>query len=1180
MKFDDIPSDIFCVRVKSVNPSESFSQEMPVLGISASSSINNAFEIRVEKKLFTVIPVTESDSKRLGNELLKGASHLGVLKNPAHDGSIELHMATFPGRLLEMGMFEVGVDEEIERSINKHHDHQGFRKKTLNNEEVCEYLRRHCLIKQGEDSYFLMFAGPAIDKVLNGTDGSDDNTEENDESERVSSQERLSENNNSNDQEESDNELDSKKTDIPSHNNSFCIFGDEFHFVVTEKKLASGGAIFVITKLTYNNHLRDRALRLCKGKISFCDFSATGKVGILAKTQLQELMKDENNYLKKWDEYGNEEGDLLLKNARRFGVVSYYNKIQNKNGTTTVSIYDASDSALEDLKNNKIESVEIVEETPDYIKNSSMTFAEFAGIILEKEDEKEKVSKANRSNTQPASTSFEIDEYSYEERTITLKVDDIPYASGMFVMTLAGEIAQIKRRMTARRLILEGRSANPQLGLLIAENGIIERLRSPHKLPPLTAFVRNKVFKNPPTVKQEEAVRVALNTPDIALIQGPPGTGKTTVIQAILERLNEESDKKTKNKGMVLLTGFQHDAVENMIERLSINSLPVPKFGKRSGSQDDEFTTFQKQMEDWCADKARKIRAANHNLPILEKEAKIAKLGIQYLLAPSAELALNIVGNILNLGIEVLGKDVFEQAKILFKQLEQNDNVKNAENSLINIIRGLRCKPESFVDDGADRAAEVLELINEQLLEQEKAILKVAADWYDGDPLTFLPDLEKVKKDLLVRFTMPPVFTVEKNNAEVVDLVKKAVEGIRRNGLTAKDQKAVALLDFLADLETNPYGMIDAVADYSFAFSATCQQCVNKIMQEQKGVNENSSGEKMEYEYVIVDEAARVSPRDLLIPMAQGKKIILVGDHRQLPHIIDEEVAKEMEAGESGLNETDWLKKSMFQYLFSERLKALEEQDPEHPRRVTLDKQYRMHPVLGDFISRNFYERFDPNEKFGSGLPAEKFDHFLPGVEHKPAVWLDVPAEKGSHSRQGTSWIRIAEAKAIASQLKEWMESEHGKDLSYGVISFYKAQADLIRNQFNKQFDTSKLKIGTVDSFQGMEFDVVFLSMVRTLPKNFSIERTVGRCTKIFYEKNPNAQELTRDEKYKLAANSTFGHLCLYNRLNVSMSRQKKLLVVVGDHELLNNDLAKEFIPGLVDFYELCKKEGVVLTCK
>ncbi|MCA9209471.1 MAG: hypothetical protein KDA55_13995, partial [Planctomycetales bacterium] len=58
-----------------------------------------------------------------------------------------------------------------------------------------------------------------------------------------------------------------------------------------------------------------------------------------------------------------------------------------------------------------------------------------------------------------------------------------------------------------------------------------------------------------------------------------------------------------------------------------------------------------------------------------------------------------------------------------------------------------------------------------------------------------------------------------------------------------------------------------------------------------------------------------------------------------------------------------------------------------------------------------------------------------------------------------------------------------------------------------------------------------------------------------------------------------FGHLCLYNRLNVSMSRQKRLLVVVGDSHLLQNDLAEEFIPGLVDFLNLCRREGRVLQC-
>jgi superfamily I DNA and/or RNA helicase len=339
-------------------------------------------------------------------------------------------------------------------------------------------------------------------------------------------------------------------------------------------------------------------------------------------------------------------------------------------------------------------------------------------------------------------------------------------------------------------------------------------------------------------------------------------------------------------------------------------------------------------------------------------------------------------------------------------------------------------------------------------------------------------------------------------------------------------------------------------------------------MQAQKGMTGSDLNKSMEYEYVIVDEAARVSPRDLMVAMVQGKRIILVGDHRQLPHIIDEEVARQMEEGEGAQDENDWLKKSMFQHLFSARLKTLEEYDG-ITRRVTLDKQYRMHQLLGSFISRNFYERFDPMEQFGSGRPVSDFAHDLSGTNGKPAVWLDVPAQRGIHKKDGTSWTRPAEATVIVRQLQTWISSDAGKDLSFGVISFYKAQADLIGKQLrNIADDDKKLRVGTVDSFQGMEFDVVFLSMVRTMPSRESIEA----CKRRVISKG----ETWADTK---EAQFCFGHLCLYNRLNVSMSRQKKLLVVVGDAGALRNQLAEDFVPGLVDFLQLCRREGVALPC-
>ena len=99
---------------------------------------------------------------------------------------------------------------------------------------------------------------------------------------------------------------------------------------------------------------------------------------------------------------------------------------------------------------------------------------------------------------------------------------------------------------------------------------------------------------------------------------------------------------------------------------------------------------------------------------------------------------------------------------------------------------------------------------------------------------------------------------------------------------------------------------------------------------------------------------------------------------------------------------------------------------------------------------------------------------------------------------------------------------------------------------------TERLRIGTVDSFQGMEFDVVFLSMVRT-------------------GKLPTKKE---EEKKRLKIQQgLFGHLMSPNRLCVSMSRQRRLLVVVGDSKMLTHEIAGDAVPALCDFLEICRSD-------
>jgi AAA domain len=1143
VKFADIPGAHVAVRVRSADGSSLGSRfgrsvsSVPVARV-APSAAPATFDLALSDALVPVTPVIEADARRLNQELSTGRALLAELADWAPDDSVELRIAFFPGYVADMGDVEIGVDDRVQERCRE----LGSRSAA----NVHSWLREHCTFAHGGQSYFFLLAGPAIDAELTPEPEAPDPAE------------------NTSPAEDPDPAEDAGPAEErplrpePTRRNSFCVTGSDLRFVATAATVPGGKSIYVVTRLTARLQNSDRgarpdtAVRLARGTLRFEDWTRVGRIQSQATAQLGALTADEASYLRKWDHFGDVEVQLLLRRARGFGALSFAEPVQHSDGTVSVRIIDGLDgpngpdeadetrAARDALANENVEALEVVDVVPRYVTDPEFTSADFSQEIEER--------------TGSTSESLKIRRYDAEARTLTLEKETLP-PTGTLVLSLVGEIAQIRRRNAARKRILQGRSANPQLGLLIEERGEITSLRSPQRIKPLTGFVRAKVFRNPPTEMQERAIDVALNTPDIAVIQGPPGTGKTTVITAILERLNEiAAQGGTRGQGQVLLSGYQHDAVENMIDRISLNGIPVPKFGVRSGAAEEDRNAFQRNLEEWCGTVARDLLASTPRIAKVKEEEELKNLYRLYLRMPRHRLATTLVERIAAVSDSILGDELSRDAARLARHLATEELLVAGQSRHLLAAQRIRTRPASFADDGPERAEDALvDLGDADLLDPaQAALLDRASAWRrDKGAPPFLGELEALKRALLVTLTAPPVFRVEKHSDEVLTLAEAAMRQVRENGLTATDRKTAALAEFLAELESNPFGMVDAVADFSYAFSATVQQSVNAEMRKRKGIS-SSDDESLEYEYVIIDEAARVSPRDLMIPMAQGKKVILVGDHRQLPHMINEEVASELEAGKDVGSEADWLKRSMFEYLFSERLVALEKRDG-IPRRVTLDMQFRMHPELGSFVSRNFYEAFDPRERFSSGQPASAFACDLPGVGDSPAIWLDVPAAAGARKRDGTSWIRQAEATAITRQLKDWLGSPGGGELSYGVISFYKAQALLIRRELRKELgamvdDEKRVRIGTVDSFQGMEFDVVFLSIVRTVPQGWKPRGDPGE-----------------------QARSLFGHLCLYNRLNVSMSRQRKLLVAVGDPALVTHPLAAGHIPGLVDFYKLAR---------
>jgi hypothetical protein len=125
--------------------------------------------------------------------------------------------------------------------------------------------------------------------------------------------------------------------------------------------------------------------------------------------------------------------------------------------------------------------VELVDELPDYLLDENLSFKDFEREIRNAAEVAKKLGEKRERNE--TKTYFEVIRFDKEGRSLSLKTETLPTPSGTLVLSLAGDVAQIERRMNARQAILEGRSANPQLGLLIEEQGQIARIREHAKSP-------------------------------------------------------------------------------------------------------------------------------------------------------------------------------------------------------------------------------------------------------------------------------------------------------------------------------------------------------------------------------------------------------------------------------------------------------------------------------------------------------------------------------------------------------------------------------------------------------------------------------------------------------------------------------------------------------------------------
>lgn len=908
-------------------------------------------------------------------------------------------------------------------------------------------------------------------------------------------------------------------------------------------------------------------LMLVSAPVSVVDATFAAELHGAVRTTLSEAVADSDSYLRTWQDYHKLERESVQRRARTFGALEYARCERRRDGGWRFHLRPIEDLAarlalLGEWDRFELEAGEhapMLDEDPSSAtpatKKSGPKVQRLSASILDVNDHKRFIDLAgpDEDDEQPK-----------------------PPESGVLYMSAGGDEARLKRRERAEEALRTGNCPLPQLGLLMEGRPAPAARRSRISVegPKLKPVIREVFGVSRPTQRQLEAIEIALNTPDVCLIQGPPGTGKTKVITAIQKCLAVLADEGVEPSHRILSTAAQHDAVENLVQRTEIFGLPGQKVGKRRGGSETTVDTTQLFIDE----RAEQLRARVRVPPEAERLSQarnivLACVRTRSLPSEQAGRICDLVSVLHGLLPHDLRDKAVERAASLERPVGLGDPEETEK--LIKAARGIRVDSGPFSDDGPVKARIALQRLTAILTPDERAFLERCAAVEPESVPPWLADGRPLREALIDRLTQPAPAAEPLLDDDTQRLLLEILDAVDRRLATTRVGDESVLAAYLGDLESDPEGVRKALEHYTVVLAATLQQAAGNAMRRVRGIEVGQT----EFESVIVDEAARANPLDLFIPLSMAKRrVVLVGDHRQLPHLLEPDVERQLAEGvDQGTVEKqtlDAVQASLFERMWV-LLRALEQKDTNR-RTVTLNAQYRMQPALGSYVSREFYEVHDDGT-IESPRPADQFTHDLPGYVKKGvpcvAAWLDVPRDRGREVR-GVSKSRPVEARAIVKEVRRLID--HDPKLTFGVIAFYSAQVDEIGQamietgltehsnntrgwRIAEEWSTTynhegkkveRLRIGTVDAFQGKEFDVVFLSVTRS-------------------NELPGASDEEQRRK--------FGHLMLENRLCVAMSRQQRMLVAAGDLAFVQAEDARKPLRALRAFIDLCGgQHGVV----
>lgn len=229
------------------------------------------------------------------------------------------------------------------------------------------------------------------------------------------------------------------------------------------------------------------------------------------------------------------------------------------------------------------------------------------------------------------------------------------------------------------------------------------------------------------------------------------------------------------------------------------------------------------------------------------------------------------------------------------------------------------------------------------------------------------------------------------------------------------------------------------------------------------GLNNRKLGlQGTEFDLVIIDEAGKALPGELIIPINHAKKLVIIGDHKQLPPVVDPHFYSVGDVKTEDVidDPADFFNKSFFERLWN---------DCPDTNKVMLDTQFRMPlPIAG--LVNIFYEgRLHSGENCAGKNPLV-FGHNLVMIDMKNEP------EYAEQQDQNSGPYNPCEARAAAMLCRKLREGYSGRIV---IITPYKNQKRRIWQEIKKQGLTG-INVNTVDAFQGDEEDIVIFCTTRS----------------------------------------------------------------------------------------------------